>query len=99
MWEQLLWDPDLIFYLIALEGIVLCILQIRTNFLLRKGKKEERLRKERRKRLREEVKEGNSGIPVMKFERQKETKDEEKKSGYDEKEMAVLQEMLAEFFG
>lgn len=51
----------------------------------------------------EEVKGGTSDIPVVKFEKQKRgaegQKKPEKKGGYDTNEMAVLQEMMSEFFG
>ena len=53
--------------------------------------------------MKEEVKNGHSEIPVVKFEKQKgkgtEVKKSEKKGNYDQKELAVLQEMMAEFFG
>ena len=53
--------------------------------------------------MKEEVKKGPSEIPVIKFEKQRtkaaEGKKTEKKGAYDAKEMAVLQEMMTEFFG
>ena len=46
---------------------------------------------------------GKSEIPVVKFEKQKSeevpSKKSEKSGSIDQKEMAVLQEMMAEFFG
>ncbi len=101
MLERILQDPNFIFYLLAVEGIILCILQLRCNLLLRKSLKGRSRKAERAKELREEVKRGNSQIPVTKFQNQtaKETPEKGKKGGYDEKEVAVLQEMMAEFFG
>ena len=105
MLEQILKNPDLIFLLLAAEGILLCFLQLRTNRLLRKTLKVRAQKKETLKKLREEVKNGESKIPVVKFEKTKErpvsvpTKKTEKANGMDAGEMAVLQEMMTEFFG
>lgn len=103
MLEQILQNPDLIFYILAVEVLLLCLLQFRTNRLLRKTLKTRAQKKENLKQLKEEVKGGKSEIPVVKFEKQKgkidEAKKPDKQGTYDAKEMAVLQEMMTEFFG
>lgn len=103
MLEQILQNGQLIFYILAVEGIFLCLLQLRTNRLLRRDLKAREQKKEKIKQLKEEVKTGSSEIPVVKFEKQKEKTGEikkpERKDTYDAKEMAILQEMLAEYFG
>ena len=53
--------------------------------------------------MKEEVKKGSSDIPVVKFEKAKPQEKTEKsvrtQGTVDPKEMAVLQEMMSEFFG
>lgn len=106
MLTQILQTEDLIFYILAAEVFVLLLIQLRTNRLLKKSLKLRAQKKENLKQMKEEVKAGKSEIPVVKFEKQKgkaaEEKNNEKpvKQGtYDPKEMAVLQEMMTEFFG
>ena len=103
MLEQILTMEQFIFYLLAGELFLMILLQLRTNILLRRTYKGRIQKKETAKKLKEEVKNGISEIPVVKFEKEKPTegtsKKPEKKSGYDPKEMAVLQEMMSEFFG
>ena len=103
MFHQILQEPNLIFYILAGEVFLLCLLQLRTNGLLRKTYKLRVMKKEKVHQMKEEVKNGTSQIPVVKFEKPKTKEDAEKKPerkrGYDPKEMAVLQEMMAEFFG
>ena len=93
----------LIFYILAGELLFLILLQFRTNGLLKKTLKIRTQKKEQIRQLKEEVKKGTSEIPVVKFEKQRKKENEVekslKKSGYDPKEMAVLQEMMTEFFG
>ena len=93
----------LIFYILAGELLFLILLQFRTNGLLKRTYKMRAQKKENVRQLKEEVKGGTSDIPVVKFEKQKRgaesPKKPEKKSGYDTNEMAVLQEMMSEFFG
>ena len=91
-------------YVLAGELLLLCLTQIRTNQLLKRTLKLRSQKKESIKQLKKEVKQGSSDIPVVKFEKQKGTAESEKsqkakKGGYDPAEMAVLQEMMAEFFG
>jgi hypothetical protein len=97
MLEQLFSLEQLMFYILAAEMLVLILLQIRTNGLLKRTYQLRIKKKENIKQLKEEVKKGSSEIPVVKFEKTKEKPKE--KSGYDKNEMAVLQEMMAEFFG
>ena len=103
MLEQFLNVEQFIFYLLAAELFCLILLQFRTNSLLRRTYKARIQKKEVSKKLKEEIKNGSSDIPVVKFEKEKPAenagKRQEKKSGYDPKEMAVLQEMMSEFFG
>ena len=103
MLEQFLNVEQFIFYLLAAEVFCLILLQFRTNRLLRRTYKARIQKKEHTKALKEEIKNGNSDIPVVKFEKEKPVDDSkrkyEKKGGYDPKEMAVLQEMMTEFFG
>lgn len=103
MLQTILQEPNLIFYILAAEVFLLCLLQLRTNGLLRKTCKLRIQKKEKIHQMKEEVKNGPSEIPVVKFEKQKgkaaEEKKPEKKGNYDQKEMAVLQEMMTEFFG
>lgn len=103
MLVQILKIENLIFYLLAVEGLLLLIAQLRTNSLLKRTLKVRGRKKEELKQLKEEVKNGKSDIPVVKFEKQKtapgESKKTEKGGGMDPKEMAVLQEMMTEFFG
>lgn len=103
MLEKILQNPDLIFYLLAAEGIFLCLLQLRTNRLLYKTLKVRAQKKETLKQMKEEVKNGESKIPVVKFEKQKakaeEAKKPDKPNSMDAGEIAVLQEMMTEFFG
>ena len=103
MLQQILKVDNLIFYILAAEVFLLFLAQLRTNGLLKKTLKLRTQRKEHVKQLKEEVKKGKSEIPVVKFEKEKPSSAPEKKpvrsSGMDQKEMAVLQEMMAEFFG
>lgn len=103
MLEQILSHKDLIFYLLAAEGFLLCLLQFRTNRLVKRTLKVRAQKKETVRQLKEEVKNGESKIPVVKFEKTKEKTESEKKQertgGIDAGEMAVLQEMMTEFFG
>ena len=103
MLQNILQEPNLIFYILAVEVFLLCLLQLRTNGLLRKTYKLRVQKKEKIHQMKEEVKNGPSEIPVIKFEKQNgktaESKKTEKKGNYDQKEMAVLQEMMTEFFG
>ena len=103
MLEQILKNPDFIFYLLAAEGILLCLLQLRTNHLLRGSFKARSQKKETIRQMKEEIKNGESKIPVVKFEKQKEKTQEVKRpeqaGKMDAKELAVLQEMMTEFFG
>ena len=103
MLEQILTMEQLIFYLLAGELLLLILLQLRTNHLLKRTWKTRIQKKEASKKLKEEVKNGTSEIPGVKFEKEpageEKQKKPEKKSGYDPKEMAVLQEMMSEFFG
>ena len=96
MFLNLLEMEQLIFYILAGELFFLILLQFRTNGLLKRRLRVPSQKKETVKRMKEEVKKGTSDIPVVKFERQK---PKEEKKGYDPSEMAVLQEMMSEFFG
>lgn len=103
MLQQILNMKDLFLYILVVETFVLILLQFRTNSLLKRTYKMRAQKKENLKQIKEEVKSGPSNIPVVKFEKQKgkseEPKKPEKKNGYDSNEMAVLQEMMSEFFG
>lgn len=103
MLEQILKHSDFIFYLLAAEVLFLCLLQLRTNHLLRRIWKVRTQKKEKLKQIKEEVKNGESQIPVVKFEKVKEKAETPKKAertgAMDAGEMAVLQEMMTEFFG
>lgn len=105
MFEQILQNKNLIFYVLTAEVLILCIFQLRTNLLLRKMAKTPSGKKEKTERIKEEVKNGKSEIPVVKFERPK-TAEKEKtaempknKQDMEEDEMVVLQELMTEFFG
>ena len=103
MLQNILQEPNLIFYILAAEVFLLCLIQLRTNGLLRKTYRLRVQKREKVQRMKEEVKNGSSDIPVIRFEKPKEkaaeAKKPEKKGTYDQKEMAVLQEMMTEFFG
>lgn len=103
MLQNILQEPNLIFYILAAEVFLLCLLQLRTNGLLRKTYRLRIQKRDKVQQMKEEVKNGPSEIPVLKFEKQKgkaaEAKKPEKKGNYDQQELAVLQEMMAEFFG
>ena len=107
MFQQILTMDNLIFYILAVEVFFLFLAQLRTNGLLKKTLKLRTHKKETVKQLKEEVKKGKSDIPVVKFEKEKPVAAPEKKTekkaakanGMDQKELAVLQEMMAEFFG
>ena len=96
MLQQILKMESLIFYILAAELFLLILLQVRTNGLLKRTYKMRLQKKKNLPQLKEEVKEGKSDIPVVKFEKPKVKME---KDGYDQKEMAVLQEMMSEFFG
>lgn len=103
MLQMILKEPVFVLYLLGAEGMLLCFLQLRTNALLRKTARARIQKKETVRQLKEEVKNGESKIPVVKFEKPKakpETiKKQEQKKQMDTNEMAVLQEMMTEFFG
>ena len=103
MFSQIFKMENLIFYILAAELLALLLTQFRTNFLLKKTLKVRAQKKEVSKQLKEEVKNGKSDIPVVKFVSQKQgapdEKKAEKKGSMDAKELAVLQEMMIEFFG
>ncbi len=103
MWMHIFTRENLIFYVLAAELLLLILLQFRTNGLLKRTYKARTQKREQVKQLKEEVKNGPSDIPVVKFEKPKEktepVKKQEKKGGYNQSEMAVLQEMMSEFFG
>lgn len=98
---------QIIFYILAVEVLILCVLQTGTNRLLKKSLRIQDQKKERLQQMKEEVKNGTSDIPVVKFESPKKVEKSEKKEeelreakqGFDQKEVAVLQELLAEYFG
>lgn len=103
MLAQILQVENLIFYILTAEVFLLLLLQLRTNRLLKRSLKVRTQKKENLKQMKEEVKTGKSEIPVVKFEKQKDNAADTKKTAkddrYDAKEMAVLQEMMTEFFG
>ena len=103
MFLQIFKMEDLIFYILAAELFVLLLTQFRTNYLLKKTLKVRAQKKEVSRQLKEEVKNGQSDIPVVKFASPKQgmsgEKKAEKKGVMDAKELAVLQEMMTEFFG
>ena len=103
MLQNILKVDNLIFYILTAEVFFLLLTQFRTNALLKKTLKIRAQKKEQMKQLKEEVKNGKSDIPVVKFEKQKPenvpSKKPEKTGTMDQREMAVLQEMMAEFFG
>ena len=103
MFLQIFKMEDLIFYILAAELFALLLTQFRTNYLLKKTLKVRAQKKEVSRQLKEEVKNGQSDIPVVKFASPKqgmsEEKKAEKKGAMDAKELAVLQEMMTEFFG
>lgn len=103
MFTEIFSKEQIIFYLLAAELFFLIFLQIRMNGLLKRTLRIRSQKKEAVKQMKEEVKNGKSDIPVVKFEKPKESGEKEVKkepsSGYDPKEMAVLQEMMTEFFG
>ena len=103
MFLQIFKMENLIFYILAAELLALLLTQFRTNYLLKKTWKVRAQKKEVTKQLKEEVKNGKSDIPVVKFATQKQTasggKKPEKTGTMDAKELAVLQEMMTEFFG
>lgn len=96
---------DAVLYVLAAEGLLLCIFQIRTNHILKQLVSGTRvLKKDAMEKIKEEVQRGSSDIPVVRFEKKKQEKETEakkqmKKDGYDAEEMAILQEMMTEFFG
>lgn len=106
MFAHILQNENLIFYILTAEVFALLLLQLRTNRLLKRGLKARERKRETVKQAKEEIKAGKSDIPVVKFEKQKTKEPEakkpekqEKQGTYDAKEMAVLQEMMTEFFG
>lgn len=105
MLSQILQMENLIFYILAAEVFLLLLAQLRTNGLLKRAQKIRSQKKESLGKLKNEVKNGASEIPVVKFEKQKNKAVEEpkaekpKKGAYEPSEMAVLQEMMTEFFG
>ena len=103
MLQIILKNPDMIFYVLSAEVLFLILLQLRTNHLLRRTLKVRAQKKEQAKNLKEEVRKEESKIPVVKFEKPKPKSDlskkTEQKAGINTKEMAVLQEMMTEFFG
>lgn len=100
---QMMQTKDLVGYLIAAELFFLLLLSLRTNGLLKKTLRLRSQKKEQLNKLKEEVKKGSSDIPVVKFEKPKPQEKPEKpvrnQGTVDPKEMAVLQEMMSEFFG
>ena len=103
MLQHILAMDNLISYILAAEVFLILLIQLRTNGLLKKTLKIRTQRKENVKQLKEEVKNGKSDIPVVKFEKERPVPAAEKNparaGGMDQKEMAVLQEMMTEFFG
>ena len=103
MLEQLLEYQWILWIFWAAELLLLCFLQMRTNSLLRKSLRLRAQKKETIRVLKEEVKKGESQIPVVKFEKPKISSQEKKelspKGEMNQKELAVLQEMMTEFFG
>ena len=100
---QMMQTKDLVGYFIAAELFFLLLLSLRTNGLLKKTLRLRSQKKEQLNKLKEEVKKGSSDIPVVKFEKAKPQEKTEKsvrtQGTVDPKEMAVLQEMMSEFFG
>ena len=109
MLETILQNQNPVLYLLATEVFLLCFLQLRTNGLLRKTLKARASKKDNVRQLKEVVKKGESKIPVVKFEKPKAAqepmkntepaKKQAQKENVDTSEMAVLQEMMTEFFG
>ena len=80
MFLQIFKMENLIFYILAAELLLLLLTQFRTNYLLKKTLKVRAQKKEVSKQLKEEVKNGKSDIPVVKFATQKQTVKSDKKS-------------------
>lgn len=103
MLTEIFSKEPVIFYFLAVELFFLILLQLRMNSLLKRTLRIRSRKKEAVRQMKEEVKKGASDIPVVKFEKPKESRAQEtakeKTEGYDPKEMAVLQEMMTEFFG
>lgn len=103
MLEQLIGMKYLVEYVVAAELFFLALLSLRTNSLLKKTMRLKSQRREQVSKLKEEIKKGNSDIPVVKFEKPKGKAAAEKEvkqaGGMDPKEIAVLQDMMSEFFG
>lgn len=103
MFTEIFSKEQIIFCVLAAELFFLILLQLRANGLLKRTLRARAQKKETVRQMKEEVKNGKSDIPVVKFEKPKEQKapetKKEKMTGYDPKEMAVLQEMMTEFFG
>lgn len=105
MFENILQNKNLIFYVLMAEVCFLCLLQIRTNILIKRITKIRKEKKETVSEFKKEIKNGTSEIPVVKFEKtknpekKKPEKHGEKQADMKEDEMAVLQELMSEFFG
>ena len=103
MLQQIFNQDSILFYILSAELGLLILLQLRTNSLLKRGLKMRTQKKKTAGQLKEEIKGGTSEIPVVKFEKESKDSAGEKRpvrqSGMDQKEMAVLQEMMTEFFG
>lgn len=103
MLEQMMQMEYLVGYFISAELFFLLLLSLRTNSLLKKSMRLRSQKREQLGKLKEEVKKGSSDIPVVKFEKPKPQAGAERpvkpQGSVDPKEMAVLQEMMTEFFG
>lgn len=91
--------------MLAAEGLLISILQLRTNCLLKQLTRARVRKKDALEKMKEEVRGGTSDIPVVRFEKKNkpetapEKQEKRKKKGYDAGELAVLQEMMNTFFG
>lgn len=99
---------ETLLFLLAAEGLFFCIVQLRTNHFLKEAVRRRTQKEETLKKMREEVRAGASDIPVVRFDDKKqpekpqvkkEEAEKQPKGGYDAGEMAVLTEMMTEFFG
>ncbi|MGN0335280.1 MAG: hypothetical protein ACI4DV_06425 [Lachnospiraceae bacterium] len=108
--EQYFWLP---LYALALEGFFLIILQMRNICLIKKQIKAAVPKREKLETWKAQIKNGQSDIPaagtekIVRSEKKdrpvKEERTEKAKQqtdhGYDPREMQILQDMMAEFFG
>lgn len=98
--KEMIWIPV---WVLAAEGLLQMILQMRTHHLMKKQLRMAEPKRTRLDTIRQETRKGKTDPPVPVYDKPKDkslekTEKSVDKSSYDQEEVKILQDMMAEFF-